>query len=119
MGEFTTFDQCAAYVAARTASISLERAAAGWPEALRARARHGAIDTVQLTAQALWHDRATEGRRYCLREAISTALGVAAAVDAAGAMGYAGDDLVELRRIAGRTVALLGMLLHAGSADAL
>jgi hypothetical protein len=116
MCEFTSLERCAAYVAARSAMIAVQDAAARWPDALGDRARRDAVDTVQLTAQAVSHEHASAGRRLCLREAIAAALGMAAAIDAAADMGYAIGDAVELQRAAGRTVALLGMLLHAGTA---
>jgi hypothetical protein len=118
MREFASLDRCAAYVAARAVLTDVQRAATRWPEALRHRARHAALDTLQLTAQAASHGHDTAGRRQCLREAITTALGVAATVDAARAMGYGGDELAELQRVTGRTIALLGMFLHAGTAIA-
>lgn len=116
MGEFTSPDRCAAYVAARTALIAVQRSAADWPDGLGDRARRGAIDTLQLTAEAISHGPATAGRRQCLRAAIATALGVAAAIDIAHAMGCGGGELVDAQRIAGRAVAMLGMLLHASTA---
>jgi hypothetical protein len=116
MCEFASLDRCAAYVAARAALIAVQRAAADWPDGLGARARHGAIATVQLTAEAVSHDHATAGRRQCLRDAITTALGVAATIDVAHAMGYGGGELLDVQRVAGRAVALLGMLLHASTA---
>lgn len=118
MCEFASLDRCAAYVAARAALIAVQRAAARWPEALGDRARHGAIDAMQLTAQAVSHGHATAGRRECLREAITAALGLAATVDAVGAMGYGGSEIIELQRATGRTVALLGMFLHATTTSA-
>ena len=118
MCEFTSLERCAAYVAARAALIAIQRAAVHWPESLSHRARHGADDTLQLTAQAIAHGHDTAGRRQCLREAIATALGVAATVDVVHAMGYVGDEIAELQRVTGRAVALLGMLLHAGTAVA-
>lgn len=118
MCEFASLERCAAYVAARTVLIAVQRAAMQWPEALGHRARHGALDTVQLTAQAARHGHDSAGRRHCLREAITTALEVAATVDALCAMGYGGDELAELQRVTGRTIALLGMFLHAGTAIA-
>lgn len=116
MHDFASLERCAAYVAARIVLTEVQQAATRWPEALRHRARRAALDTVQLTAQATSHGHDSAGRRQCLREAITTALGVAAAVDAARAMGYGGDDLVELQRVTGRAIALLGMFLHAGTA---
>jgi hypothetical protein len=118
MREFASLERCAAYVAARAVLTDVQRAAARWPEALRHRARHAALDTLQLTAQAASHGHDSAGRRQCLREAITTALGVAATIDAARAMGYGGEELAELQRVTGRTIALLGMFLHAGTAIA-
>jgi hypothetical protein len=118
MRDFADLDRCAAYVAARAALITVQRATASWPASLADRARHGAIDTVELTAAAVSHDHASAGRRHCLREALTTALGVAATVDVAGAMGLGDDELTDLRRVAGWTVALLGMFLHASTAAA-
>jgi hypothetical protein len=115
MYEFASLERCAAYVAARAVMTSIQRTAPQWPEALSERARRGALDTLQLTAQAAGHGHDSPGRRHCLREAITTALGVAATVDAVGAMGYGGDDLADLQRVTGRTIALLGMFLHAGT----
>ena len=118
MREFASLERCAAYVAARAVLTAVQRTATQWPEALGHRARHAASDTLQLTAQAVRHDHDSAGRRHCLREAITTALGVAATVDAVRAMGYGGDELAELQRVTGRTIALLGMFLHAGTAIA-
>jgi hypothetical protein len=118
MREFASLERCAAYVAARAVLTEVQRTAAHWPETLRLRARHAALDTLQLTARAAHQGHDSAGRRQCLREAITTALGVAATVDAVSAMGYGGDELAELQRVTGRTIALLGMFLHAGTAIA-
>jgi hypothetical protein len=118
MCEFASLEHCAAYVAARAVLTAVQLAAPQWPEALGHRARHGALDTLQLTARAAHHGHGSAGRRHCLREAITTALGVAATVDAVGVMGYGGDELADLQRVTGRTIALLGMFLHAGTAIA-
>lgn len=116
MCEFTSLDRCAAYVTARAALISIQYATADWPVSLADRARHGATDTLQLIAAAISCDPASSRRRHCLREAIRTALGVAATVDVACTMGFCGDGLVDVQRVTGRTVALLGMFLHASTA---
>jgi hypothetical protein len=116
MCEFANLDRCAAYVAARMALAAVQRAAGAWPEDLAQRARRAAIEAVQLIAEAVSHDHASAGRRHCLREAITQALAVAAAVDIVRAMGYPAGDVIELQRLAGRTVALLGMFLHANTA---
>lgn len=118
MREFASLERCAAYVAARAVLTDVQRATAHWPETLRLRARHAALDTLQLTAQAAQQGHDSAGRRQCLREAITAALRVAATVDAVSAMGYGGDELAELQRVTGRTIALLGMFLHAGTAIA-
>lgn len=118
MRQFASLERCAAYVAARAVLTEVQRSAADWPETLRLRARHAALDTLQLTAQAARQGHDSAGRRQCLREAITTALGVAATVDAVCAMGYGGDELAELQRVTGRAIALLGMFLHAGTAIA-
>lgn len=116
MCEFANLDRCAAYVASRAALIAVQRAARTWPDDLADRARQGAIDAMQLTAAAISHGHASAGRRHYLREAMTAALGVATRVDVARAMGLGGDDLVALQALAGRTVALLGMFLHANTA---
>lgn len=118
MCEFASLERCAAYVAARAVLTTVQRVSPRWPEALAHRARHGAFDTIQLTAQAAGHGHGSPGRAHCLREAITTALSVAATIDAARAMGYGGDELAELQRVTGRAIALLGMFLHAGTAIA-
>jgi hypothetical protein len=118
MRDFASLERCAAYVAARAVLTTVQCTAAQWPEALRHRARRAALDTVQLTGQAAGHGHDSAGRRHCLREAITSALGVAATIDAARTMGYDGDELVALQRVTSRTIALLGMFLHAGTAIA-
>ncbi|HEX8107336.1 MAG TPA: hypothetical protein VF516_06375 [Kofleriaceae bacterium] len=116
MCEFASLERCAAYVAARAVLTAVQRAAPRWPEPLGHRAHRGALDTLELTAQAAGHGHDSAGRRHCLREAITAALGVAATIDAVRAMGHGGDDLADLQRVTGRTIALLGMFLHAGTA---
>jgi hypothetical protein len=117
MCEFASLDRCAAYVAARTALIAVQRAAPEWPAALADRARHGAIGTLQLTTAAISQDRASAGRRRCVREALATALDVAATVDDARAIGCREAAVADVQRITGRTIALLAMLLHASTGD--
>jgi hypothetical protein len=116
MCEFSSLDRCAAYVAARAAMATIQRVAAAWPESLAERARRDAITTVQRIAEAVSHDHASPRRRHCLREALRDALAVAAAVDAARAMGKSDDDLLDAQRAAGRSVTLLGLFLHANTA---
>jgi len=116
MSEFKSLDRCAAYVAARTALIAVQRVADGWPEELAERARSAAADTLNVTAFAISHGHASAGRRRCLRDALTSAIRLAASVDAARTGGVGDADLDHAQRTAGRTVALLGMFLHANTA---
>ena len=115
MCEFTSLDRCAAYVAARAALVAVQRVAAGWPDTLAEQARRAAADTMHVIAEAISHGVGTAGRRRCLRDALTSALSVAASVDVARAMGFGDTELDEAQRTAGRTVALLGMFLHANT----
>ena len=121
MCEFTSLERCAAYVAARTVLTVVQRTAPRWPAALGDRACRAAIATAQQIAQAIAHDQGTAERRRHLRGALASALTVAAAVDLAAVdlAGLAGDaldgELDELTCVTGRTIALLGMLLHAST----
>ena len=121
MCEFTSLERCAAYVAARTTLTVVQHTAPRWPAALGDRACRAAIATAQQIAHAIAHDQATAERRLHLRGALASALTVAAAVDIV-AMEIAGPDgdaldgeLDELQCVSGRTIALLGMLLHAST----
>ena len=115
MCEFTSLDRCAAFVAARAALIGVQRTAAGWPDTLADRARRAAADTMQGTAEAISHAHGSAGRRRCLRDALTSAIGVTASVDVARTMGLGDAQLDHVQRLAGRTVALLGMFLHANT----
>ncbi len=68
---------------------------------------------VELTAEATAHGPASAGRRRCLRDAITSAIGIAAAVDIARTAGFGDAELHDVQRVAGRLVALLAMFLHA------
>ncbi len=116
MSEFKSLDRCAAYVAARMALIAVQRIAGSWPDELAERARDAAADTLHVTAQATSHGHASAGRRRCLRDALTSAIRVVESVDAARAMGFGDAELDHAQRTAGRTVALLGMFLHANTA---
>jgi hypothetical protein len=116
MSEFKSLDRCAAYVAARTALTAVQRVAEGWPDELAERARSAAADTLHVTAEAISHGHASAGRRRCLRDALTSAIRVAASVDAARTLGFDDAGLDHAQRTAGRTVALLGMFLHANTA---
>lgn len=116
MSEFKSLDRCAAYVAARMALIAVQRVADAWPEGLAERARGAAADTMHVTAEAISHGHASTGRRQCLRDALTSAISVVASVDAARTIGFGDAKLDHAQRTAGRTVALLGMFLHANTA---
>lgn len=113
IAEFPSLERCAAYIAARAALTAVRDAAAAWPPEVADHARQAALDALALVAEAVAYDHGTAGRRHCLRGAISAALDVAAMADVAAAIGCASDELSEVQRLAGRTVALLGMFLHA------
>lgn len=116
MCEFASLDRCAAYVAVRSLLIAVERVAGSWPPHLADRSRRTAMAAVELSAEAISHDHASAGRRRCLRDAITSAIGIAAAVDIARAMGFGGGaELDHVQRVAGRSVALLAMFLHANT----
>jgi hypothetical protein len=115
MCEFASLDRCAAYVAARALLVAVQGVVGSWPTQLSDRARRTATAVVALTAEAVSHEHASAGRRRCLRDAISGALGVAAAVDVACAMGFDDADRHDVQRLAGRSVALLAMFLHANT----
>jgi hypothetical protein len=115
MGEFASLDRCAAYVAARALLVAVERVTGSWPTRLAVRARRAAMAAVELTAEATAHGPASAGRRRCLRDAITSAIGIAAALDIARATGFGGAELHDVQCVAGRLVALLAMFLHANT----
>jgi len=115
MGEFASLQRCAAYVATRATLTAVERAVERWPDSLAERTRRVAADAMETTAKSLAHDRLSAGRRRCLRDAITSAVAVASCIDLAHAMGFALVELDELHRLAGRSIALLAMLLHAST----
>jgi hypothetical protein len=115
MREFTHLDQCAAYAAARAALIAVQRITSSWPSGLAELARHAAADAVRVTAAALSYRPGSADRRRCLRDAIVSAINVAALIEDAGAMGATCVDAASLehtQRIAGRSIALLGICLR-------
>jgi len=109
--EFASLDRCAAYVAARHALAAVHASTETWPTPLADQARRAAAEVVMTTAEGIGHDHASPGRRRCLRAAIGSALEVAATVDVARAMGIAGVERAQ--QLAGRSVAMLGLFLHA------
>jgi hypothetical protein len=115
MAEFSTLERCAAFVAARSALDCVQRAGRGWPSSLAERARHEASEALRGTAEATTYRHATTDRRRWLRHALTRAVGVTDAVDRARELGFDDDELDELQRLAGRTVALLAMFLHANT----
>jgi hypothetical protein len=115
MAEFASLDRCAAYVAARALVVAVRRGSGSWPAALADRTRRGAMATAELTADAIAHGHASAGRRRCLRDAITSAIEIAAAVDIARARGCSEAELDDVQRAAGRSVALLAMFLHANT----
>jgi hypothetical protein len=115
MCEFASLDRCAAYVAAHSALVVIQRVVRRWPPPLAERARRAATQAVEVTAEAASHAHASPDRRRCLRDAITRAVCVAAAVDRARDLGFDDHGLDELQQLAGRSVALLAMFLHAST----
>jgi len=115
MTEFASLDRCAAFVAARSTLVSVQRAAQAWPPSLAEHARRAAATVVDVTAEATSYRHASSERRRCLREAIRGAVHVVDTVDRARALGYDDGAIDDLARVAGRSVALLGMFLHANT----
>ncbi len=115
MCEFETLDRCAAYVAARDTLAAVHRAARSWPTEIARSARHAAARTLITTAEGITCDHGSAGRRRCLREALGTAIEVAATCDVAVALGLRDDDLEAAHRQSGRAVALLAMFFHANT----
>ena len=116
MSEFASLDRCAAYVAVRSLLIAVERVTGSWPIALAERAHRAGLAAIELTAEAIAHPAGSPGRRRCLRDAITSVIGIAAVVDIARVPGFGGATLDDVQRIAGRSVALLAMFLHASTA---
>jgi hypothetical protein len=115
MCEFTSLERCAAYVAARAALDAVQRVSGAWPADLAGHTERAALDAVNVTAVAITHKPGSADRRSCLRDAITRALHVAGFIDAAGTMGFGAARLDDVQRLAGRSIALLGMLLHAST----
>ncbi|MDB4957042.1 MAG: hypothetical protein JWO36_4611 [Myxococcales bacterium] len=110
MCEFESLDRCAAYVAARTALEAVHGAT--WPADVAEQAKRAAIEAVMATAESLHHDHASPARRRCVRTALVRAIELVAAVDVAQALG---TELDDVQRTAGRSVAMLGLLLHSSA----
>jgi hypothetical protein len=106
-------DRCAAYVAARVAFATVERAIRAWPAPLAARARSSAFDALEATSASLAHDHASSARRRLVRDALAAALQLATACDVARASGFGGDALDLAHAAAGRSIVAIAMLLHA------
>ncbi|HET7506056.1 MAG TPA: hypothetical protein VFK02_33780 [Kofleriaceae bacterium] len=115
MCELSSLDRCAAYVAAHSARIAVDEAAHRWPTGLAVPARRAAAEAVLVIREAVSYAPASAGRRRCLRDAISRAVHVAAAIDAARTMGFDDPDLDDAQRVTSRAIALLGMFLHAST----
>ncbi len=115
MHEFPSLDRCAAYAAARDAFAAIHASSQIWPHELAGQARQAAIETILITAEGIGHEHGTAARRRCLRDALATALELAATVDIARAMGIYDDSLDSAQRMAGRSVALLGLFFHAST----
>jgi hypothetical protein len=114
-------ERCAAYTAARDALVHVHDASTRWPEDVASGACRAAVAAVAMTAEGLDHPTGTSARGRCIREALGAALVLAGALEVAKAIGEDdGDDdvgsgIALARHHAGRSVALLGLLLHANT----
>jgi hypothetical protein len=108
-------DRCAAYVAARDALVAIHDTSTTWPPAIAIEARRAAVAAVAITAEGLHHGASTAARRRCIREALAAAIALAATLDVARAVGVGDADMTLAQHHTGRTVALLGLLLHASA----
>jgi hypothetical protein len=108
-------DRCAAYVAARDALVAIHDASAAWPSTIAVEARRAAVTAVAITAEGLGHGATTAARRRCIREALASAIAVAATLDVARAAGVDDGSMTAAQHHTGRAVALLALLLHASA----
>jgi hypothetical protein len=108
-------DRCAAYVAARDTLVAVHDASLSWPSEIALEARRAAVAAVATTAEGLGHGATTAARRRCIREALGAAIALAATLDVARAVGVADAGMARAQHHIGRTVALLGLLLHASA----
>lgn len=113
MREGPDLDRCAAYIAARAALLAVQGVIRDWPPDLAALTHHAAADVVRVTAAAITQIPGSAGRRRCLRDALVSAISVAALVEDAEALGLGPEQLDAVQRITGRAIAVLGTFLHA------
>jgi hypothetical protein len=113
MGEFANLDRCAAYVAVRSTHAAVQRFGDSWPQSLADRTHRAAAAAMQVTADAVSFGQGSIRRRRRLRDALTSTVTVASCIDLARAMGFGSRELDDAQRLAGRSIALLGMLLHA------
>jgi hypothetical protein len=111
-------DRCAAYVAARAALVAIANVSERWPLDLAQQAKQHAMNTVMTTAEGLSFEHGSPGRRRCVRNALGTALSLAATIDVVRAI-HADEtfapDTSRAQDTAGKAVALLGLLFQANS----
>jgi len=115
----TTLDRCAAYVAARAALAEIQRTVERWPSELADHARLCALATVMTTADSVDHAPTSAGRRRCVRAALAAAIELSTAFEIARALGHGDAALDRASHDAGRTIAMLGLYLHASETPAL
>jgi hypothetical protein len=115
MSEFSSLERCSAYVAAKAALAAVQRVSGSWPADLAVHAERAALDAIHVTAVAVAHSHGSVDRRSCLRDALTRAIHVAGFIDAAGAMGFGAGSIDDVQRVAGRSIAMLSMFLHAST----
>lgn len=97
-------DRSAAYLAARGALESIERA--NWPPEVARPAAQFANDIIDAIKQSLRHGPTTPARRRCLRAALLGAIELTAICEIARVQGLAPDDSLES---ASRMLSLIGL----------
>lgn len=111
-----TIDRDAAFIAARAAQMTIEQATCGWPPDVARSAHKAAADTVAAVLAALKEAPTSAARRKGLRNALCSALELAAICDIALAYGLGNARVHESLRCASRTLSMLGMSFHATAA---
>jgi hypothetical protein len=107
--------RCAAYVAARGALDTITRTSRRWPELMAIEARIAALEMVRAVVDGLGCEVESARRRRCARDAMASALRVAALCDVARATGVDDVALEEAARATSRAVSVLALFFHASA----
>lgn len=108
-----SLEKCAAYVAARGALDTIVRTSRRWPELMGIEARIAALEMVRAVVDGVTCEPESVRRRRCARDAMTSALRVAALCDVARATGVDDVALEEAERATSRAVSVLALFFHA------